>query len=140
MSTAITIVGNLAKDPEMVVKENFRLAKLTVMTSKSKKNSDGTWSNEGTTAWSCTAFDKLASNIQSSLKKGDPVIVIGEVAYNSWTDKDGKPAGRMEVTIKEIGMSLKRFAVDAHRAEVVNQKSDPWETPKEDTWVSGVPF
>ena len=45
MSTAITIVGNLAKDPEMVVKENFRLAKLTVMTSKSKKNSDGTWSN-----------------------------------------------------------------------------------------------
>ena len=80
MSTAITIVGNLAKDPEMVVKENFRLAKLTVMTSKSKKNSDGTWSNEGTTAWSCTAFDKLANHIQSSLKKGDPVIVIGEDA------------------------------------------------------------
>ena len=140
MSTAITIVGNLAKDPEMVVKENFRLAKLTVMTSKSKKNSDGTWSNEGTTAWSCTAFDKLANHIQSSSKKGDPVIVIGEVAYNSWTDKDGKPAGRMEVTIKEIGMSLKRFPVDAHRNEIVTPKSDPWETPKEDTWASGVPF
>lgn len=140
MSTAITIVGNLAKDPEMVVKENFRLAKFTVMTSKSKKNSDGTWSNEGTTAWSCAAFDKLAGNIQSSLKKGDPVIVIGEVAYNSWTDKDGKPAGRMEVTVKEIGMSLKRFAVDAHRATVATTKPDPWETPAEDTWTAGVPF
>ena len=32
MSTAITIVGNLAKDPEIIAKENgFRLAKLTVM-------------------------------------------------------------------------------------------------------------
>jgi single-strand DNA-binding protein len=142
MSTSITIVGNLAKDPEIIAKDNgFRLAKLTVMTSKSKKNADGTWSNEGTTAWSCTAFEKLADNIQSSLKKGDPVIVIGEVAYNSWTDKEGKPAGRMEVTVKEIALSLKRFPVSGRRVEIATPSSqpDPWETPKDDLGA-GVPF
>jgi single-stranded DNA-binding protein len=67
-----------------------------------------------------------------SIKKGDPVIVVGEVSYRSWEGKDGKTAGRMEVTAKEVGLSMKRFAVSASRRDAGLQpalESDPWATP-----------
>lgn len=132
MSAQITIIGNLAADPELNAGQNFHIAKFTVMTSKSKRNQDGSWTNTDSTAWTCSAFDKLADHVLQSVKKGDPVIVVGEVSYRSWEGKDGKPAGRMEVTAKEVGLSMKRFAVSASRRDAGLQpalESDPWATP-----------
>lgn len=132
MSAEITIIGNLAADPELNAGPNFKLAKFTIMTSRSKRREDGSWENLDSTAWACTAFDKLAEHVVASLKKGDPVIAVGTVAYRSWETKEGKPAGRMEVTAKEVGLSLKRFPASASSRDAGLQpaiESDPWASP-----------
>lgn len=132
MSAQITIIGNLAADPELNANSTMQMVKFTVMTSKSKRNTDGTWSNSDATAWACTAFDKLADHAIQSIKKGDPVIVVGEVSYRSWEGRDGKPAGRMEVTVKELALSMKRFAVSASQRDaglLPALESDPWAPP-----------
>jgi single-strand DNA-binding protein len=137
MSNAITIVGNLASDPEFAMTSNGKArCSFKVLTSKSRKNEAGQWENIDTTGWTCTAWEQTAENINLSLKKGDPVVVIGNAAYRSWEDKDGKPNGRIEVQVQEIALSLKRFSATANRiarssapAPSSATQVDPWDTP-----------
>jgi len=136
MSNPITIVGNLASDPEFVIGQNGKpRLSFKVLTSKSKKNESGQWENVDTTGWTCTAWDAQAENGSFTLKKGDPVIVVGTAAYRSWTDKDGKPAGRMEVQVNDLALSLKRFGANPNRisrqapSSPAQNTVDPWDAP-----------
>jgi single-strand DNA-binding protein len=136
MSNAITIVGNLASDPEFAMTTNGKArCSFKVLTSKSRKNEAGQWENIDTTGWTCTAWEQTAENINTSLKKGDPVIVIGNAAYRSWEDKEGKPNGRIEVQVQEVALSLKRFSASSNRIARSTPSApsatqvDPWETP-----------
>ena len=49
----VTIVGNLAADPELRFTPNGKaMASFTVISSKSVKKEDGTWENTDVTPWS----------------------------------------------------------------------------------------
>ena len=68
--TTLTITGNLTSDPELKFTQTGKaVASFTVVTSKSKKNQDGTWENTDVTFWNVKAWDKLAENIADTLRK-----------------------------------------------------------------------
>lgn len=106
----ITIVGNLAADPELrYTQQGVAVATFTVMTSKRTKQGND-WVDEKTTPWKVTVWETLAENVASSLAKGLPVIVSGQAYENSW-EKDGQTFRRIEVTAYNVGVDLSRRTV-----------------------------
>ena len=130
MSTTITVIGNLAADPELrFTPQGKAVASFTVMASKSRKNDAGQWENIDTTGWAVKAWDSLAENIAESLHKGDSVVVVGNAAWKSWEKDDGSKGGRMEITAFNVGADLRRATATvkkATRSGAPATESDPW--------------
>lgn len=134
MSQNMTIVGNLAADPELKFTPSGKaVVEFGVMTSRSRKNQQtGEWENEDVTRWTVKAWDRLAENITETLQKGDGVVVVGTAAYRAWENKDGSKGGRIEVTAWNVGLDLKRCSAKANRVKREDAKAvadgDPWQT------------
>ena len=138
MSTNVTLTGTLGQDPELkFTAAGKAVVSLSVVTSKSVKTDSG-WENSEETWWRVTAWEKLAENIVESLKKGDPVIVVGRSFMDSFTDKTGAERQSLKVNAYNIGLDLKRRSVTVNR--IVRDSSpatapdsdDPWVTPAQD--------
>lgn len=133
--TAITIVGNLAQDPELRFTNNGKaVASFTVMSSKSIKKPDGTWEASDMTAWTVKCWNRLAENVADSLRKGVGVVVQGSATQAFWEDKtSGEKKSRIEVTAFSVGVDLKRHIVTinevTNRTETTKSDNDPWAMP-----------
>lgn len=132
----VTIVGNLAADPELRFTPNGKaMSSFTVISSKSVKKEDGTWENTDVTPWSIKCWNRLAENVCESLRKGMGVIVQGTATWESWEDKKtGEKRGKMVVTAFNVGVDLKRHTVSAtilQRGASGDVEENPWSAP---TW------
>ena len=119
MSTTMTIVGNLAADPELKFTASGKaIATFTVLSSRSRKNEEtGQWESFDTTGWKVTAWERLGENVAESLSKGDGVVVVGTAVWRSWEKDDGSKGGRIEVTATNIGVDLKRGIAKVTRVQ-----------------------
>lgn len=133
MSTTLTVIGNLASDPELrFTPQGKAVASFTVMSSKSRKDeATGKWESVDVTAWAIKAWDKMAEHVAESLSKGDPVVVVGQAAWKSWEKDDGSKGGRMEVNAWHVGVDIKRNPVKIIKTERASVVSD-------DTWGGAV--
>tara|TARA_R110002020_G_scaffold39307_2_gene117048 strand:+ start:1654 stop:2055 length:402 start_codon:yes stop_codon:yes gene_type:complete len=118
----VTVVGNLTREPEI---RFFQGDKSVVNTglaiNKSFKNASGEWQEE-------TDFIDLsiwqnagAENVANSLSKGDRVIVSGVLKQNTWQTDGGENRSKIEVTVLEIGPTMKWAEVSVTK----NQKKMP---------------
>lgn len=63
---------------------------------------------DGNTTWiDVTCFRTLAVHVASSVRKGDPVIVIGKLRTSVWT-KDGQTRERLGLEAETVGHDLSR--------------------------------
>ncbi len=106
----ITVVGNLANDPELRnTNSGIAFVGLNVAsTPRTYNRNTSTW-EDGETVWvRCTAWRDVADNVARSLTKGTRVIVTGRLkpasAYQSNT---GEARASIEIEIEEIGPSLR---------------------------------
>jgi single-strand DNA-binding protein len=124
----ITIVGNLTADPELRYTASGKaVASFTVVESSRVKDGDG-WKDGPTTYWRCSLWDSAAENLTESLTKGVRVIVTGEAKQRSWETSSGEKRSAIEVTVTEVGPSL-RWAttkVDKTGKSKLKPKDDPW--------------
>lgn len=90
MSNTVTVIGNLARDPELRYTPQG-LAVVTLSVADTPRNFDkasGQWV-DGVTDWvKVVAWRGLAENIGRSLKKGHRVVVIGHYETEKYTDKN----------------------------------------------------
>lgn len=119
MSTNLTVIGNLAADPELKFTASGKaVATFTVLASRSRKNEEtGQWESHDTTGWRVTAWERLAENVAESLSKGDSVVIVGTAVWRSWEKDDGTKGGRMEVTAQHVGVDLKRGVAKVTRTQ-----------------------
>lgn len=112
MDALITLTGNLATPVSVKAGEgssgkwcraDFRLA-----STRRVRRSDGTWVDAGTTWVGVQAWGRLADGIKDSLSKGDPVIVMGRLVTDEWTDADGVAKSRNLVVADAVGPDLSR--------------------------------
>lgn len=138
MSQIVTIVGNLASDPELKFTSNAKAqARFAVATSERYKNDKGEWESRNLTYWNVIAWERMAENIVDTLKKGDKVIVYGKAYTQSWEDKNtGEKRSKMEVQAIEVapGLSratarIERNAQDPNKPTYAEKKDLPWEGP-----------
>ncbi|MDR0788585.1 MAG: single-stranded DNA-binding protein [Bifidobacteriaceae bacterium] len=113
----ITIVGNLAGDPDLrYTNSNVPYCNFTVASTPSVFNSNtNSWDN-GTTVWMrCVAWREIAENIQKSLTKGTRVIVQGRMTENEWQTKEGETRRDKQLTVIDAGPSLFRAVTNVEK-------------------------
>lgn len=88
--TMMTVVGNLVDAPNMRrtknghLVANFRVAS----TSRRYDRDKGEWIDSGTLFVTVTAWRALAQNVGDSLKKGQPVVVMGRYYQREFTKNE----------------------------------------------------
>jgi single-strand DNA-binding protein len=132
MSTPVQLVGRLGKDPELrFTKSGKAVVSFSLATSKSVKDENGKYSDSETTWWEITAWEEAAQNIADTLKKGDPVVVLGRGFMDKFQDKSGVERQSMKVVAYNVALDLsKRSAVvnrDGKVAAPVRVERDPWD-------------
>lgn len=123
---AITVIGNITRDPELKFMNNGQAA-VRISVAHNRR-----WQNRQTQEWEervsylgVVAYGALAENVANSLVRGSRVIVAGRLEQRSWTTEAGEERSIMEINADEIAPSL-RFAT----AEVTkNPRPDSNERP-----------
>lgn len=109
--TNITLVGNLTGDPELkFTPSGAAVANFTVAsTPRTFDRQTNEWKDGEALFIRCDAWRQLAENVASSLQKGQRVIVTGALKVRNYERQDGSKGTSVEMTVDEIGPSL-RFA------------------------------
>jgi len=101
MSTVVE-VGRLTADPEV----KFVGAKGTALVSFSIAVNRKKGEEESVHYFDCVAWSSLATNIADSLRKGNRVIVTGQLKQDRYETKDGKTASKIVIDVRNIGPDL----------------------------------
>jgi single-strand DNA-binding protein len=91
------VVGHLGRDPEMrYTPTGVPVTSFSIATTRKWTNANGE-PQEKTTWFRVTCWRKLAESAAQYLKKGQAVLVEGEIDASAWTDKEGNPRASLEL-------------------------------------------
>ena len=108
MSSNVTIVGNLTRDPELrFTPAGAPVTTFGVAVNRRWQNRDSQQWEESTSFFNVTCWRDLAQNVAESLEKGSRVLVTGRLEQRSWETKDGEKRSVVEVVADEVGPSLR---------------------------------
>lgn len=119
----VTIEGNLTGDPEHGAGESGNeYARFTVAVNDRRLNeTTGRWEDAGTVYHRVVVFNQQARHVAESLRKGDSVLLAGDLRFGTYTDKEsGQTRETRDVVADNIGASLKFTSVDVARAPKAN--------------------
>ncbi|MGB4778873.1 single-stranded DNA-binding protein [Microbacterium sp.] len=124
MSTKIpvTIEGNLTGDPEHGQADAGRWTRFTVAVNDRRLNENTRlWEDAGTVFHRVVVFNQQASHVAASLRKGDSVVVAGELRFGTYIDKEtGNSRETRDIVADNVGASLKFTNVGIDRAPKAN--------------------
>jgi len=130
---ATTITGNLTADPELRFTPTGQAAvSFTIASTPRFKDASGEWKDGETLFVRCTAWRDLGSNVAECLTRGTAVVATGRLRARSWEADDGAKRTAVEMTVDDIGPSLRRAvakvtkAVREHAATGSTPPADPW--------------
>lgn len=114
MST-ITIHGRLTRDPEVRFSNSgMAIGSTSVAVNERIKDKDtGAYKDGEVTFFNVVAFGQMAEMMAESLAKGDLVVASGIMKCRKWEDKEGNKRDSWEITLDDIGKSLKWLNKDA---------------------------
>ncbi len=103
----VTLIGNLVDDPELrFTPSGVAMAKVRFAVNRRWQDKAGAW-QEDTSFFGGTLWREAAENAAESLQKGMRVIVTGRLEQRSWETPEGEKRSVVEVSIDEIGPSLR---------------------------------
>lgn len=117
MTSNVTLVGNLTRDPEVrytpsgAANTTFGLA----VNRRWMNKTTNEW-EEQTSFFNVVAWRDLAENAAESLTKGARVVVTGRLEQREY-EKDGEKRSVVEVSADEIAPSLRWATVQVQRTE-----------------------
>jgi single-strand DNA-binding protein len=152
---SVTVTGYVGTTPELHLSANqvpwtsFRVAS----TRRVRDPRTGEWRDGATTWFTVKAFRAAARTVSESLVQGQPVVVVGRLSTDEWTDRDGRERCSLVVEADAVGpdatRGVTRFArvrVEASEGEAGAGRgpqgpgSDPWQGPggavTDDPWAA----
>ncbi|MBW3078435.1 single-stranded DNA-binding protein, partial [Bifidobacterium simiiventris] len=107
--TIITVVGNLTADPELrTIGSGATVASFTIAsTPRTYNRQSGQFEDGPALFMRCSAWRDLADHCAQTLSKGMRVIAQGRLSQRSYQAQDGTNRTVVEMTVDEIGPSLR---------------------------------
>ncbi|WP_328982222.1 single-stranded DNA-binding protein [Streptomyces mirabilis] len=135
--TTITIVGNLAGDPELrFTTSDAAIAKFSVAsTPRSYDKTTGQWQDGTALFLRCTAWRDLANHVAESLTKGMRVVVTGRLRQHNWKTDQGENRSMLTLEVDDIGPSLRFATAKVDRV----QRNGAATGPATDAWNTAAP-
>ncbi|GAA1005484.1 single-stranded DNA-binding protein [Acrocarpospora pleiomorpha] len=135
--TTITVIGNLTGDPELrYTTGGVAVASFTVAsTARTYNKQIEKWEDGDALFLRCSAWRDLGENTCESLTRGSRVIVSGRLRMRTYDTSDGEKRTVFELTVDEIGPSLRFATCDIKKAGRTNgapgqarpsAAGDPW--------------
>jgi len=116
MSSNVTIVGNLTRDPELrFTPAGAPVTTFGVAVNRRWQNRDSQQWEESTSFFNVTCWRDLAQNVSESLEKGARVVVTGRLEQRSWETNDGERRSVVEIVADEVGPSLRWATAEISR-------------------------
>lgn len=98
----VEILGNVGSDPEMRFTPNGK-AVTTFPIAHNKPSIDANGEKHEDTMWfDCVCWEKLAELVNTSIVKGDPVLISGALRMRTWKDKEGQMRSKLECQAREV--------------------------------------
>jgi single-strand DNA-binding protein len=105
--TRITVHGNVVTEPvERQGRNGSIFTTFRIATTPYRRTGDGRFVDGDTSFYSVIAFNALAANAASALRKGHPVIVEGNLAIKQYVGSDGQPRTSPEIDADHVGHDL----------------------------------
>jgi single-strand DNA-binding protein len=89
-SFTLTAVGNLARNPELVAKNDTSYTRFCIVGNDYAGKDEEGGAREVTTSLWFVAFGAMGEALARNARKGDQLIVEAHVRANNWTDKQGE--------------------------------------------------
>ena len=139
-----TITGNLTADPELRVTPTGRpVAAFTIAnTPRFPDRTTGEWQDGETWFVRCSAWGDTAENITASLSRGNAVVATGRLRCRTWEDKDGSKRATVEMTVDDLGPSLRRATakvIKTIREHAPTNNTGPSPAAAADPWAAPAP-
>jgi single-strand DNA-binding protein len=118
------VIGNLTADPELrFTPSGAAVASFTVAeTPRYFDNKTNKWEEGETLFMRCSVWNITAENVAESLQRGDRVICIGKLKQRSYETKEGEKRTVIEMTVDEIGPSLRFHIASPSKVERTSEK------------------
>ncbi|HAT1242502.1 TPA: single-stranded DNA-binding protein [Corynebacterium striatum] len=123
--TPITIIGNVAADPELrftpsgAAVANFRVAS----TPRRFNSQTNQWEDGEALFLTCNVWRQAAENVAGTLTTGMRVIVNGRLRQRSCQNKQGENRTVFEIEVDEVGPSLRYATAQVTRRDNKQQGS-----------------
>jgi single-strand DNA-binding protein len=126
MTSNLTIVGNLTKDPELrFTPTGQATASFSIAVNRRWQNRQTNQWEEATSFFDVVAWGSLAENMADSVHRGDRVVVEGRLDQRSWENNQGEKRSKIEITANEVAPSLRWATAEISK----NQRSTPQSVP-----------
>ena len=120
MSTKIpvTIEGNLTADPEHDTSgTGVEYTRFSIAVNDRRLNEQtNRWEDAGTVFHRVVVFNDQARHVIDSLRKGDSVLVAGDLQFGTFTDNDENIRESRDIVADTVGASLRFATVSVDRA------------------------
>lgn len=105
----VILIGNLGKDPEIVMFDNVKKASFPLATTEQYKNHDGIKVDE--TEWhNIVCWRGLADVADKFLRKSMQVYIEGKLKSRQWEDKDGNKRRTVEVVAENFKILTRNYS------------------------------
>jgi single-strand DNA-binding protein len=109
-ATQISTAGNLTTDVDLRFTPTGKAVATVAIAVNHRIRHGEDWVDGEPTFYEITLWEKTAENAAESLRKGDRILVTGQVHTEAWTDTDGAKRTKQVITDAELGASV-RFTI-----------------------------
>ena len=122
-SFTLNAVGNLARNPEFVSKNDTSYTRFCLVGNDYAGKDEGGAAREVTTSLWFVAFGAMGEALARNSRKGDQLVVQARVRANNWTDSQGEKQYDYSFVVEGFRFGapgkLKREELDARRDEEI---------------------
>ena len=99
----VFLTGNLCRDPELKqLPSGMPLCDLRLAVNETYRNPQTNETHETTHFVDVTVWDRQATNCNTYLKKGSPILVEGRLQYDEWKTPQGETRSKIRVRADRV--------------------------------------
>lgn len=117
----IIIIGRLTKDPEIRLTQSGKKVASFAIAVDDGKDTNG---NRLSQYFNCSAWDSLADLLDSYVKKGHRIAIVGKLQNRSWDKPDGSKAYATDIQVREIEMLTSKSEAEQIASQEGNSGSN----------------